>query len=345
MVPPFFLPDDTLLGDMEEQTIFVNRQAAVPRKPKRRRARVLGDATALPPLRLTPRDIAIINACYEYRALTTPQIQRLFFTNSAARGQRVHCQYRLKLLYHHGYLYRDEQPTKLSEGRKPLVYFLDRKGAKLLAECLHVAPGDLDWRSKDNAAGAKHLFIDHLLKTNDIRIAMTLAAQQQHVTLERWLDDKTLKSRQMKEYVMLPNNKGEEQKVAIIPDGYVHLDTARGPRHHFLEADLRTMVGLSSKSGRRDWARKIRAYLAYKDSGLFAERYGAHSFRVLTVTTGQRRLENLKRITEESGGHARFWFTTFDQLTPETVLLAPIWQIAGRERQHALLHQTNSEES
>ena len=299
---------------------------------------------SLPPFRLTPRDIAIVNACYEYRALTTPQVQRLFFTRSAARGQLVHCQYRLKLLFQHGYLYRDEQPTKLSEGRRPLVYFLDRKGATLLAQCLGLTDSDLDWRAKDNAAGAKHLFIDHLLKTNDIRIAMTLAAQQQHVTLERWLDDKTLKSRQMKETVTLRNNKGEEQQVALIPDGYVHLDTANGPRHHFLEADLRTMVGLSSKSGRRDWARKIRLYLAYKDSGKFDERYGARSFRVLTVTTGQRRLENLKQITEESGGQARFWFTTFDQLTPETILSASIWHVAGREGRHALLHQSNGEE-
>ena len=38
-------------------------------------------------------------------------------------------------------------------------------------------------------------------------------------------------------------------------------------------------------------------------------------------------------------------FTTFDQLMPETVLVSPIWQIAGRERQHALLHQPISEES
>ena len=260
MVPPFFLPDDTLLGDMEEQTIFVNRQAVAPRKLKRRRARVLGDANALPPLRLTPRDIAIVNACYEYRGVDDAAGSAALFQQECRTWTiSVHCQYRLKLLFQHGYLYRDEQPTKLSEGRRPLVYSLDRKGATLLAQCLGLTDSDLDWRAKDNAAGAKHLFIDHLLKTNDIRIAITLAAQQQHVTLERWLDDKTLKSRQMKETVTLRNNQGEEQQVALIPDGYVHLDTANGPRHHFLEADLRTMIGLSSKSGRRDWARKIRS--------------------------------------------------------------------------------------
>jgi len=37
---------------------------------------------------------------------------------------------RLKLLFHHGYLFRDEQPTKLTEGRRPLVYVLDQKEGK-----------------------------------------------------------------------------------------------------------------------------------------------------------------------------------------------------------------------
>jgi len=50
---------------------------------------------------------------------------------------------------------------------------------------------------------------------------------------------------------------------------------------------------------------------------------------VLTVTTGEKRLDNLRRLTEEAEGKVKFWFTTFDQLTPETVLTAPIWQVAS----------------
>jgi len=59
------------------------------------------------------------------RALTSEHIRALYFPTKA--GQ-THCQIRLKLLFHHGYLFRDEQPTKLAEGRRPLVYFLDQRG-------------------------------------------------------------------------------------------------------------------------------------------------------------------------------------------------------------------------
>jgi hypothetical protein len=58
---------------------------------------------------------------------------------------------------------------------------------------------------------------------------------------------------------------------------------------------------------------------------------------VLTVTTGERRLANLKKITEEAGGKSRFWFTTFEQLTSNTALNQPIWQIAGREGEYSLV--------
>jgi len=60
-------------------------------------------------------------------------------------------------------------------------------------------------------------------------------------------------------------------------------------------------------------------------------------FRVLTVTTTQKRLEHLRQATEAAGGQNRFWFTTFDQVTPETVLTAPIWQVAGADKCYALL--------
>ncbi len=293
-------------------------------------------AAEVPCFRLTKRDIAIINACYEYRALTTPQIQELIFQQQE-RSAQVKCQQRLKLLFHHGYLHRDEQPTKLTEGRRPLIYFLDRKGAQLLAECLGIKVSDLDWSAKDNTAGAGHLFIDHLLKTNDVRIAITVAAQKQGASIERWIDDKALRRRNTKTYVTLRGKKRDEQRVALVPDGYFHLKQQQHHSHYFIEADMCTVVGLSSKSGRRDWAKKIRSYLAYLESGQFQERYKAQAFRMLTVTTGARRLANLKKVTEEAGGKSRFWFTTFEQLSSETAFTQPIWQIAGREGEHSLI--------
>ena len=61
--------------------------------------------------------------------------------------------------------------------------------------------------------------------------------------------------------------------------------------------------------------------------------------RVLVVTTSRTRLRNLKAATERVGGGRQFWFATLDQIKPETVLHAPLWQLAGREGSYALLWQ------
>ena len=54
------------------------------------------------------------------------------------------------MLFQHGYLFRDEQPTKLSEGRRPLVYFIDQHAVPLLAEEYAVFPEDIAWKPKYN---------------------------------------------------------------------------------------------------------------------------------------------------------------------------------------------------
>jgi hypothetical protein len=240
---------------------------------------------------------------------------------------------RLKLLFHHGYLFRDEQPTKLTEGRRPLVHFLDQKGAALLQE-RGFWQEEIDWRPEHNQVGSS--FIEHLLRTNDVRVAMVVAAEKGGFTIKKWLDDGTLKRRQMKDHVTFTGPQGARLKAAVIPDGYFILGNAEYDSHHFLEVDLRTVTGQSGRWGRRDWHRKVRAYLAYYHSGQYEKRYGTTKGRVLTVTTGERRLENLKTITEKAGGRSRFWFSTFEQLTPDAVLTQPIWQVAAREGRYAL---------
>jgi hypothetical protein len=120
-------------------------------------------------------------------------------------------------------------------------------------------------------------------------------------------------------------------------DGYFHLKTSGYEFHFLLETDRRTVVGQYSRWGGKDWSRKIRTYIAYftpsapGQPSLYEQRFGTSKLRVLTVTTGQIRLDNLKRITEQVGGRDRFWFTTFDRLKAETALTEPIWQKAGTD--------------
>lgn len=298
----------------------------------------------LPAFRLTQRDIEVVKAVYVHRAMTTPQIETLLFPpeNGQDHGTKTsRVRHRLKMLFHHGYLFRDEQPTKLSEGRKPLVYFIDRQAVPLLAESYAVFPEEITWKPKDNNVG--WIFLDHLLATNDVRIAIEVAARQKGYILHRWLDEMTLKSTEMRDSVEIRGPSGVTLKVTIVPDAYFFLTAGEFDYPFFLEIDMGTETARSSKFGRRDFTRKILGYLAYDESGLYSAkydpegRYGGLPMRVLTVTTSEARLATLKRAAEEVGADERFCFTTFGRISPESVLTGPIWDVAGGDGLRALV--------
>ncbi len=291
------------------------------------------DPAELPGFRLTDRDLQIVAAVGEYRALTAPQIAALFFSKDQQSGLvNARCKARLRHLFHGGYLTREEQASRLSEGRRPLVYRLDSAGAKLLAERAQ-GNGVL----KGSAPVFSPAFLDHLLATNDIRIAVSQRVAAHGWRILTWLDDRTLKSPQMKDQVTLKGEQGVTRRAAIVPDAYFRLETQEDTYNFFVEIDRGTVTGEASEWGRRDWARKIKTYLEYYRSGMYERRYKTSDMRVLTVTTGEVRLDNLKRITEEAGGKARFWFTTFAQLAQGDLLRNAVWRVASRKELVALV--------
>ena len=291
------------------------------------------------PFRLTQRDRDIVRSVYNYRALTSPQINTLHFPPQAGKTNRQkvssRCHYRLRGLYEYGFLHREEQSSKPSEGRKPFVYFLDKGGLNLLAEMHGVFPDDLDWHPKQKQIRPQA--INHLLATNDVRIAIELAAKNLSADIRKWLDDGTLRRKEMKDRVEIRTPQGSRNTVTIVPDGYCLLSVGEHNYHHFLEIDMGTVTGQSSNYRRRDFSRKIRGYIAYGSSGQYQERYKAQSMRVLIVTTGEKRMENLKVVTEKAGGRDQFWFTTFDKINGDSALSRPIWAVAGREERHPLI--------
>jgi hypothetical protein len=299
---------------------------------KKKRLSRLKRATdeVLPGFRLTPRDMAILQAVYQYRAMITPQIEALFFTPST----HSQCLLRLKLLFHHGFLYRAEQPQILSEGSKPFVYWLDQRGAQVVATLHECELDELDWRAGEH--NVRYPFLEHLLLSNDVRVALAIAAQQGNIIVANWRDERDLKRRQRDTTITLTGPQGGKQHAAVVADGYFILDTAERRYHQFLEIDRATVTGNATAWTKRDWGRKVAAYLEYYRSGKYQAQYHTQSLRVLTVTTGPKRLANLKAITEAVGGKSRFWFTTFKQVTAAKILTAPIWQMATKAGLHSL---------
>lgn len=283
-----------------------------------------------PPLYMKDRDIDIIRTIYKYRALTSDQIERLLFVEPGKpKPKNSRCNVRLQALFHHEFIFRDEQPRKVHEGRKPLIYFLDKRGAEFLAELDGRDVSEIEWKPSYN--DVKSDFLDHTLATNDVRVDIALACQLKGYQLINWIDETTLRSDETREYVYLDTGRGTKQRFALVPDGYFTIEADGGRFHTLLEIDMGTQSGTVIK-------RKVRSYLHFEKSGRYKAKYGVKStMRVLFVTKGDIRTENLRKVAEENEGQHRFWFTTFDRITANSFFHDPIWRVAGRDKVQAFI--------
>jgi len=97
--------------------------------------------------------------------------------------------------------------------------------------------------------------------------------------------------------------------VPLIPDGYFEIGSQQGFRPAFVEIDLGTEATPIV-------AKKASLYLQLAASGEFAQIFGRTQFRVLVITTSDRRLQNLRgpiaKLTDKI-----FWFSTLDALLPD----------------------------
>lgn len=273
-----------------------------------------------PPMRLMERDIEILKAVHEFRIVRGDQLQALYF------GSQSTASYRLSRLYQHGFLDRHFLPTLGGLASSPALYTLGRRGADVLRRVLDCGPKDI--RKPPNNQELSPLFLEHLLQINDFRVAVTVAARVHGYTLERWVDDYQLKADYDRVVIQTPQ--GRRRSVSLIPDGYCVLQVPQGRACFFLELDRGTMT-------RARFRDKVLAYQAYIASGQYEKRYGTRSLRVLTVTSGPKRLENLKEEAEQARGGRVFWFTTTERISPGTVLSKPIWNLAEQADLVALI--------
>lgn len=284
---------------------------------------------------LTPRDHAILHAIYVYRLVTREQIEQLLFPVGEGQDHFTRtskARERLRLLFHHGYVERIPMLVGSEAWAFRPVYRLASKGAAEVASDLSVPVKQLAYWGKGDDKDHRDtrvssLFLEHALKLNDVRIAFMLAAHKAGVRIEEWLADASLQAQERKDYVALAAS-GESRKVAIVPDAYCALSIENRRYHFFLELDRATM-------SLPRWATRVEAYRAYVYSGKYTERYHSKSLRILTVTTTEERLQNLKTKTAKAQGGGMFWFAISEDVSPSTVFFSPIWLQANDERDSA----------
>jgi hypothetical protein len=268
--------------------------------------------TRFPPkIRLTERDCQILEAVHAYDGiLSFPQIKRMFFTGESQTEQR------LMLLYQNGYLNRfsREQRQRYPE----MVYWLDKKGAELIASLDGTSMSELVWRKEP-----RWIQIEHDLAVNDFRMDLEQACRlNPEVTIKTWVNES--------EFWAYPDQveytyQGKKTHRNIRPDGFFILEAADHIIRYLLEIDR------STEDNPRFQREKILPGLAYIKSRAYEERFGHRSGRWLVVTTSKRRLGNMLSQAENVDAKGLFFFTTFDKVNPDSLLFSPIWRRADRD--------------
>lgn len=285
-------------------------------QPKKIRSRYVRNSQNIPRLQLMPRDIEILKVLKDYRFLTACQIQKLFF-KTVHKSRR-----RLFKLWQNKYLERVFLPPKMGEGSPYAIYALGSRGVRLLVNQLGLdrqAIGHTIPRSKGS-----YLFIEHTLKRNDLRIALTLACKSTpNIELLFWRQDKSIK-----DHVTFINSKSQKLlRIPLMADGFFGLKINNKKFYFFVEIDRGSIDN-------KRILNRMKGYYNFWLQKRHIKKFGIGNFRVLTITTTQQRMENLiettKKVRKGNIGSNLFWFTTFDRYSLENPknIFEKIWRKA-----------------
>ncbi len=295
---------------MTNPTGTITTGAATTRLPRYRRS-----STELSCI-LTPRDLEILQHVEGFRFLSS-ELVRLLVPGSAQGILR-----RLQKLFHAGLLDRIRPRFVKGGDSSKMVYAITNKGMQTLQKA-----GVIQKRSKTdlNAQNKEvgDLYVAHSLLISRVRAVVTAAcASHPELSLLAWREGKEI---QDTIEVALPD---KYARVPVAADSFFSIRDAQGRTHYQLEADRGTMT-------RERFTRKLIAYAAYDRAEKQKDKFGIRKFRVLTVTTGSARMQNLMRAASEAAEVRKapasmFLFTTEEKLalTPENIF-EKIWLRLG----------------
>ncbi|MDO8552879.1 MAG: replication-relaxation family protein [bacterium] len=271
------------------------------------------------PLRLQPRDIALLRDVWEFRFLNTEQLLSLH------TGGVRNIKQRLSLLYQHGYLDRPAIQKTANLTSSHIIYSLGRKGAETLAKNAEEREGILR-RVREN----EHTLplIAHSQMISQFRVCLMLALKKRpDVELTRWVQGYDLKK-------VLSQRGGNPP---LVPDAFFVLETAAAKYPCFLEADRAT-------ENEPRFLSKLKMYWRHNREESFKNTIGISNFRVLTITPNEGRARNLCRVAKDADdsrkGSPMYLFlseTRYNTATPEALLTA-VWQSPKNDEPQAIVY-------
>lgn len=300
----------------------------MPQKPKPVRRPRFQRAKQPPAFRLTEDDINLIRQLGRHRFLRSTHLAALAGRSLDRTNDR------LLRLFHAGYIDRpraqlDYYPNR---GSTPMVYALGDKGAKLLSERDGLSFSNLEWSRKNREAGRP--FIEHQLEIMDFYVGLQIAAAARDgVTiihpdeLVGTFPDQIFSSTNPFALQTRVNHHGTMLNVGIVPDLVFGLRFPDNSRRCFMvEIDRGTMPITRSNLMQTSFDRKMRAYLSAYAARQHERHFGWKTFRVLTVTTDQNRIDSMREALADlrvphSPGANLFFFAIRDQLHHSDPLL------------------------
>lgn len=280
------------------------------------------------PIRLENRDLQVLEALATHRFLSGHQIHRLFFRCGGSMVRR-----RLRALYDHDFIDRVAIVGQPTRGFPPFLYVLGKSGVAALTE--HGVACSAEAIGSAKAAQVRHRYL-----VNETYVTLIEAVRDTPNSIHSWQPEEALLLRR-------DEGRGNAEQVTdprlgrpspFMPDAFFELQVGTGESYaFFLEIDLATHA-------QRVWRHRARLYAVYADPqrGLFRQRFGRETFRLLIVTTpdyrGRSRRDNiLASIRRELGPTDMFLATTIPELQPDRVL-GPIWRRAdGTTITHSML--------
>lgn len=248
---------------------------------------------------LQPRDLKLLDELSRLRV-----IDRELAKVVAGFGSTTRANARLLRLTRAGLL-RSFFFGTIAGGRKAM-YTLSPKGGQLLG----IASGGIRRKSGQTVVG--DLFVEHQMKINEIYATVRFGKLPNGGHTRGW------------QTFPAPVATG----TSLIPDSYIEVESSGQIRAMFVEADLGT-------EALRIWRKKTSEYVKLALSGNFTKIFSQPQFRVLVLTTSERRLENIRAAVRQSTDKI-FWFSTFQSINREG-FWSPVWLRPAGDQKVSLL--------
>jgi hypothetical protein len=261
---------------------------------------------ALPGFLMTQRDEEILKIVARLRFAQSIHIVALIAALFPGSSEQWLLR-RVQLLFHAGYLSRPKaqvEAYKAGSGSRPIVYALGNKGIDLLAAKHNFRRVSVDWTARARTAVRGE--IDHALEITDFMVALDIACRRHGTVqlihfdeiLSTIAPEETQASKRPYQWPVALRWKGSDLVLHPTPDkifGIRDLERREGAnrKFFFLEADRGTMPTERSDLNKTSYLRKIVGYAHTYKHDLHIKRYGLPNVRVLTVTPGRQRINNI----------------------------------------------------